>query len=394
MPAKPRRAPKRRQRVTPERRARAWWASIMFLPAFLLIEMRLMVLLGYIAVPDEGSMFRTWLQVPAGFHPDLVSVTPVSFAIGYVCCIALLVLTELFGRTAAPVYAITFLCAFSWGSFVDLTEDLILVRFVCMFVFGVSAGALRYYWNRREERIARNREIAMMRLAQRRLQKSLADSRTADAHHGSSVTDGGSSGGEERWTGQGSDEQLEAELDAPVPHPESDLSLKVTEAVFSLWQRVGLALLFTLGEVCGCLVCVPSAYRYISASWYGYALLVLFPIVIYKLSSWLSHLLTLVFGTRVNVSNASSLLVVYWIFTTVISLAIFAVCILFVVSNWVPYVWNLQKLVGPYSLVLEFVVIAARHHQSTNPYKDIAEQYSAHISETLQDQRQYFRRGH
>lgn len=394
MPAKPRKVVKPRQKLTPERRARAWWASCMFLPAFLLIEIRLMVLLGTIDVSSEASIFRSWLQAPQGFHPGLVSVTPVSFAIGYSFCFIILVLTELFGRTKAPVYAITFLCAFSWGSFVDLTEDLIFVRFLCMFVFGAAAGQLRYYWTRREERIARNREIAEMRLLQRKMQKKLNDTRLAEMNHGSSVTDGGSSGAEERSGSPYQEEDGGIEPSVSPPSAQADFSGRLTEVLFSLWQRVGLAVLFTLGEVCGCLVCVPHAYRYISASWYGYALLVLFPIVIYKLSSWLSHLLTLVFGTRVNVSNASSLLVVYWIFTTVISLIIFALCILFVVSNWVPYVWNLQKLVGPYSLVLEFVVMAARYHQSSNPYKDIAEQYSQHISDTLRDQRQYFRRGH
>lgn len=153
--------------------------------------------------------------------------------------------------------------------------------------------------------------------------------------------------------------------------------VRLTEVVKA---HIGIAVWFGFGELMGAALLVPGGLlTVIPTSWWGYTLMIALPTLTYRLSSGVSHIMVMLFGTRTNIADASGLLVAYWVSTTVLSLTTICGVLWWFFISIVPYVWSLQLLVAPYGMVTEFFSFESRKFQQPNPYRHVALSYSAHI---------------
>lgn len=144
-----------------------------------------------------------------------------------------------------------------------------------------------------------------------------------------------------------------------------------------------LSLWLMIGELVGVALFDASGWQTISRSWTGYAILLMTPIATYKVSTLLSHVIVLVFGSKRNISDGTRLLAFYWVITTVLSLLIMCIAIWFFISNAIALVWSLQLLMAPWGVVLDFLSCESRKTQSSNPYADVAARFHDKINTSL-----------
>ena len=363
---------------------RAQWAVVMCLPCFLLFFLRLL--------SKEGSLkhihlLDNWLALPLDASMIQTDMTSTIYATCALLASIIVAINELKGNSRIPVYFYVFTCAMSWGSCIDLLEDLVLARLCCMGVFGIGAGQLWFLWDR---------HIAKKKLHYQRLERKRAENIhikggiiggvVDDGHNASSQSDeGGPTSGPEAspivTTATVSPPNNDGEDSAPVSplwrtmQPQSPSGQEIAHW---LWGKMGLAALWSLGEVLGCLMFVNHSYQFIGSSLLGYPLLVIFPILCARAAMGLSWVLTLLIGKShaYSATILRALHVVFTVFVLVILLGGFIKCI----SHYLPWVWSLQKLVGPYCLVIENISYNSRKYHSKNPYKDFVDQHRDSIA--------------
>ena len=390
--------------------ARARWAALMFLPA-------LSVLVYRHAMVEEATGVSLAAMLAA-------SILVVSAA----------VLNELLDLGPRAVYVSCFIGAFAWGGAIDATRDLIAMRLASMVVLGLCSGMLRYHWGDEGHKQQNRTSPGSLQLSA--TPGSLAspkpkspvvpggsfdpaavddysssstaymstDTGNNNNHHHNgvlhapSVLSGGPVGRSDTTAlQQGVSNPLGGPLaipqhpaTAPPPSfhsqpPPSQITLEIVLSRlfdFALFLRshVGLGITAAVGETLGCAILVPTWGEVVSVSWIGYLAVIVVPVVIYKFSSWTSHVLVLLFGSRVNTADASRLLLLYWVITTVLGIGIFFFTVAWLVTNIVTFVWSLQLLTTPYAVFFELVAYESRKSQAVNPYNDIAEQYDEHIT--------------
>ena len=288
------------------------------------------------------------------------------------------------------------------GATIMATKDLTAARLLTVAIFGIGAGQIRDHW---ALSIAYQEHLVRK---QRRLQARERKKVRQDRSSNETGTDRGRSERDEESAGQTSGTGTNP---GPLRAPNSNASdsegngggsaaRQVSRVAPTLLRslltfivmKLGITLWFAIGEILGSLL-VPEAsglLDLIIPSWWGYTMVVVFPIATYKVSSWVSHLITLLFGTKRNIADASRMLAVYWIITAVLSLAIIGATIFFFISSWLPYVWSLQFLVAPYGIVAEFISYESRGFTKENPYKEVVEAYKEHIDTVRADKHRYF----
>lgn len=413
-------AGKQSQQQSLQRRlARARWAVMMLIPPLLILLHRID------RVEHETSGHVTALVLSGAFL--MLSIVAA--------------VNEIFGTSHVPAYLVTLCFSVIWGSLILAIKDLIAVRLMSMVWFGVCAGSLRYHW-------ADDHEDAAVGNAGRKRQNVSVG---AEMQSSSIPQDFGYSSGSTSVPSNSTQQPLaasngETPLSVPagysspsspydstanrrvplvafhgvpptegaVPPPmapkdsssapvQDDSAMNAVNlqrvvqrggdllVATGVWRKVGLGLCATLGEVIGCAMFVPNSWtEVITVSWLGYAAVILVPIVAYKSASWLSHFLVLICGSRVNTADASRLLFLYWITTTVLSLGALFFTVAWLLASLVPYVWGLQLLVTPYSVIFELIAYESKECQATNPYKEVAELYREHISTTMKNSKEYF----
>jgi hypothetical protein len=312
-----------------------------------------------------------------------------------------------------PYYFLSMATGTLVGGTLMSTRDLTAARLLSVVLLGVGAGQLRHHWSlsiafqaqqaRRLRRLARRRGLEGQKRTSTSTPPSTAGSGSSPVLPTSAagplseaaMTEEDLKGGSSKKSGRsgpGSDSE------SAVPQSNTARALLVSLVAPKLLRRLlifiaiklGFMLWFAIGEVVGCAVFVSEAWsEMILPSFWGYILVVVFPILTYKVSGWVSHLVTLLFGTKGSVSDASKMLAVYWVLTTVLSLTIIGLVSFLFLYSWLPYVWSLQLLVAPYGIVAEFVSFESRKFNKKNPYKEVVEAYKEHIDEAIANKDKY-----
>lgn len=407
------------QQPMERRLARARWVGLMFLPCILLLLHRS----DEVGVVSDGKATVT-------------SILGVSAVV-----VPLLAAQEVWGTSHLPMYVACFFAAYVWGSLIEALQDLTAVRLVCMVSFGLCAGQLRYHWDiqgPKRRLTPKQKESATLPPLPQAPVATVAPKVTNDSLQGlldgttersppnrpraagqtpgndasslaSSDTDAARAmpvvapGAKPLTPQSGSGKQFstpsESEnatdttsvlLGAPLTHW-SSLSARGAFLAQTVFNKVGIGIIVTVAELIGCAHCVHDGWKLISVSWMGYALVIVLPILTYKVSAWMSHILVLLFGSRVNTADASRLLLFYWVITTVLSLGILIFGIFAFLASFVMYIWSLQLLMTPYCLIIELISLESRQSQAGNPYKEVAEAYAEHISMTMKESHNFLR---
>lgn len=380
---------------------RARWSVAMCLPCFLLFFLRLLSKEGAL----KGVPFlETWFALSPDTSNIHLALTSTIYAGSALCFSVAVALNELKGSSRVPAYFYVFVCAFSWGSCIDLLEDLVLARMCCMAIFGIGAGQLWFLWDRHVAK----KKLHFLRLERKRaelvaaassgggvgnatttssLSVALAvspDGVPSDVHAGiaSSQSDcgGGNSSGVDGPSvvhhADGATSSTEILTTSTTPILQQPLSSH--EVGEWLWSKMGLAALWSLGEVLGCLMFVNSSYQLIGSSLLGYPLLVVFPIVCVRGAMGFSWVLTILVGNS-HAYSARILRALHLVFTILVLILMLGGLFL-LLRHYVPLVWSLQKLVGPYCLVIENISYSSRKYQSRNPYQGIVDRHKESIA--------------
>jgi hypothetical protein len=387
--------------VQPFRRrcARARWAALMFLPA-------LFVLFSRGQEVEALSGISTYVSLSAA-----------------VAAIGVMVGNEMLDFSPRAVYIVVFCGAFAWGGTIEATKDLIALRLGSMAVLGLCSGMLRYHWGDDGHKIRSGASSASQAPLHPNYISNIPSNsnNSSSAFAGLSISNtavGGDAPLSEQGGGYSSSSAAYPSTDASQPLRHQSASLqppasggplarcgsssdpggtpitlltqphvsietvlsKMLRLVVFLTSHVGLGLTAAVGEVLGCALLVPRWREVLGVSWMGYIAVIVVPVAVFKISSMTSHVLVLLFGSRINTADASRLLLLYWIITTVLGIGILFATVGWMVANIITFVWSLQLLTTPYSIFFELVAYESRRSQAVNPYSEIVEQYGDHIT--------------
>eukprot|EP00760_Papus_ankaliazontas_P039292 PhM_4_TR9520/c0_g1_i1/m.1532 len=140
-----------------------------------------------------------------------------------------------------------------------------------------------------------------------------------------------------------------------------------------------------LGEIFGCICTHDQGLIFLLQAGFGYAMIVLAPMLCAVLLSKTMDLIRRFFGSNVRLDMSNYVRLAWWLGSTVCSVGLLLVVGVYFTVWVVPFVFKCQLFFAPYGCALEMASVEARRSPPSSNFHAVGEEHRQHISKVMKD---------